>query len=65
MDSSDLDVVLVSDGLEFVLLLGELGQSNVHGGSEGSSQVGGAGCDVSEVAVVGELCDFLDVGAGS
>jgi hypothetical protein len=29
VDTSDLDVVLVSDGLELVPLLGELGKSDV------------------------------------
>ena len=65
MDTSDLDVVLVSDGLELFPILGELGEADVHGSSEGSSEVGGARGDVTEVRVVSELGDFLDVGAGT
>ncbi len=65
VDTSDLDVVLVGDGLELVPLLGELGESDVDGGSQGSAEVGGAGSDVAEVAVVGELGNLLDVSAGA
>lgn len=61
VDTSDLDVVLVGDGLELVPLLGELGESDVDGSSEGGAEVGGAGSDVSEVTVVGELGDLLDL----
>lgn len=42
VDTSDLDVVLVGDLLELVPLLGELGESDVDGSSEGSAEVGGA-----------------------
>lgn len=42
MDTSDLNVVLVSDSLELIPLLGELGESDVDGGAESSSEVGGA-----------------------
>lgn len=47
MDSSDLDVVLVGNSLEFGHVLGELWKSDVDRGSKGSSQVGWAGSDVS------------------
>ena len=40
--TSDLDVVLVGDGLEFLLLVSELGELDVDGGTETSSEVGGA-----------------------
>ena len=39
VDASDLDVVLVGDLLELVPFLGELGESDVNGGSEGSAEV--------------------------
>ncbi len=40
--TSDLDVVLVSDGLELLLSLAELGEADVHGGAETSAEVCGA-----------------------
>jgi len=42
VDTSDLDVVLVGDGLELVPLLGKLGKLDVDGSSESGSEVGGA-----------------------
>ena len=65
VDASDLDVVLVGDGIELLLLLHQLWQLDVHGGSEGSAEVGGARGDVAKVGVVGELADGLNVGGGS
>ncbi len=40
--TSDLDVVLVSDGLELLLFIAELGEADVHGGAETSAEVCGA-----------------------
>ena len=65
MDTSDLDVVFSSDGFESCLVLGELGKSDVDGGAEGGTEVGGAGGDVTKVLVVGELGDLLDAGGGA
>ena len=65
MDTSDLDVVLLSDGLELVLLGHELWKLNVDGASESSTKVGRAGGDVAKVVVVSELTDGLDVSGGS
>lgn len=42
MDTTDLDVELVSDGLEGGEVLGELGELDVDGGSHGGTEVGGA-----------------------
>ena len=42
MGTTDLDVVLVGDGLELVLLLGKLGELDVDRGAHASSEVGGA-----------------------
>ena len=64
MDTSDLNVVLVSNGLEFGHVLGELGESDVNGSSEGSTKVGGARGDVTKMVVVGELGNLLN-GGGS
>jgi len=60
MDTTDLDVVLVSDGLELFLLLAELGELDVDRGAESSAKVGWAGSDVAQVAVVGELRDLFN-----
>ena len=65
MDTSDLDVVLLSDGLELVLLGHELWKLDVDGASEGSTKVGRAGGDVAKVVVVSELTDGLDVSGSS
>ena len=65
VDTSDLHEVLVSDLVELFLLLHELWKLDVDGGSEGSSQVGWAGGDVTEMLIVGELADSLDVSSGS
>ena len=62
VDTADLDVVLVSDSLEGLHVLGELGELDVDGGAKGGTEVGGAGGDVTEVLVVGELDDLLDGG---
>ena len=60
--TSDLHVVLSSDGLKLLLLVAELGELDVHGGAETSSQVGRARGDVTEVVVVSELSFLLDAG---
>ena len=65
VDTTDLDVVLVSDLLESVLVLGELWKLDVDGSSEGGSEVGWAGGDVSKMVGVGELGDLLDGGGGA
>lgn len=61
MDAADLDVELVSDSLESGHVLGELGELDVDGGTHGSTEVGGAGGNVTEVLVVGELDNLLDL----
>ena len=65
VDTADLDVVLVGDLLESVPVLGELWKLDVDGSSEGGSEVGGAGGDVSKMVGVGELGDLLDGGGGA
>jgi hypothetical protein len=62
--AADLDVVLVGDSLHLVLFLLELREVDVDGGTHAGTEVGGAGRDVAEVVVVGELGDFLDLGGG-
>lgn len=42
MDTSDLNEVLGSDGLELLLLLHKLWKLDVDGGSEGGSEIGWA-----------------------
>ena len=61
--TADLDVVLVSDSLELVLLLGELGELDVHGSAHASAEVGGARGNVTKMLVVGELGLLLNLGS--
>jgi hypothetical protein len=65
MGTTDLDVVLISDGLELVLVLLELGELDVHGGSHTGTAVGGASGDVAEVGVVLELGNGLNLSRGN
>ena len=65
VDTSDLDEVLVSDGVELVLVVHELGELDVDGGSEGGTEVGGARGDVTEMLVLGELALLLNGLSGS
>ena len=64
VSATDLDVVLVCDGIELCLILAELGQLDVNGGAHAGSQVGGAGGDVTKMLVVGESSFRLDLGGG-
>ena len=61
--SSDLDVVLVSDGLELSLVFGlsEVWQVDVDGSSQGSSEVSWARGDVAKMFVVREFGLLLNV----
>lgn len=65
LGATDLHVVLGSNGFELFPVLGKLGELDVDGGTEGSSQVGGAGCDVTKMRVVSETGHGLDLGGGS
>ena len=64
MGSTDLDVVLVCNCLEFVLLLTEVGQVNVDRSSEGCSKISWARGNVAEAFIMSELGDLLDVCGG-
>ena len=55
VDASNLDKVFVSNCLEFIFLLSKQGQLYVDGSSHGSSKVGRAGGDVTQMVIVGEL----------
>lgn len=67
MDSADLHVVFVGDRVEFSLVLGlaKVLKADVHGGAKGSSEVGGARSDVTEMVVVGKAGHLLNVSSGS
>ena len=65
VDTSDLDVVLVGDGVELVLLLGEFWKLDVDGSSQGGTEVGWARGNVTEMAIVRELGDLLNGGGSS
>ena len=55
VDTSDLDLIFVSNGLMEIWVLHELWKVDVNGGSESSSKIGWASGDVTEMLVVGEL----------
>lgn len=54
MDSSNLDMVLVSNLLELLLVLGKLWQLDVDRGSQSGTAVGWAGSQITKVVIVGE-----------
>jgi hypothetical protein len=65
VDATNLDVVFVRDSLELGHVLAEVGELDVDRGAHGGAAVGGAGSDVSEVLVVGELHNFFDFGCAA
>ena len=65
VDSSDLDEVFVSDGLEEGLVPLKLWEPDVDGGSHGSAKVSWARGNVTEVIVVSELADLLNLSGSS
>merc|ERR1712046_269562 len=54
VDTSDLDLIFVSNGLMEVWVLHELWKVDMNGGSESSSKIGWASRDVTKMRVVGE-----------
>jgi len=65
VDTADLDVELVGNSLESGHVSGKLGELDVDGGTESGTEVGRAGGDVTEMVVVSELADGLDMGGGA
>jgi len=55
MDTSDLDVIFISNGLMHFWVFHEFWEVDVNGSSKTGSEVGWAGRDVTEMGVVGEL----------
>jgi len=62
--TTDLDVVLVGNGLHETLVLLELGQVDVNGSAHASAQVSGAGGNVTKMLIRGEFGLLLDLGGG-
>ena len=67
MDSSDLNIVLVSDFVEllFVFFLGKHWKFDMNRCSQGSSKISWAWGDVTEVVIMSELSFFLDSGGSN
>ena len=61
MNTSDLHFVLIGNSVEGIFVSHKLGKLNVDRGSHRSSQVSWAGCDVTEVFIMGEFGDLLDL----
>jgi len=64
VDTSNLDVIFIGDGLVEGLSFHQFWQVDVDGGSQTGSHVGWASRDVTEVLVVGELGFRLDFVGG-
>jgi len=65
MDTSDLDVIFISNGLMHFWVLHEFWEVDVNGSSKTGSEVSWAGRDVTEMGVVGELSfSFNEAGSG-
>jgi len=66
VDTSDLDLVFISDLVELLLLGHELWELDMDGGSHGGSEVGWARGNVTEMLVMSKLdISGLEVGNGS
>ncbi len=63
MSSSNLDVVLVSDGLENIFLLSKVWKMDVYRSTQSSAEVGGTRGDVAEVVIMRELSNLFNMGA--
>jgi len=61
VDTSDLYVIFISDGLVEVLVFHQFWQVDVNRGSETSSHVGWASGNVSEMFVISEFCFLLNL----
>ncbi len=64
VDASDLNVELVSDLLELSHLGTELWKSNVNRCSQSRTEVGWAGSDITEMVIMSELSNLLNLGRG-
>ena len=62
VDTSNLDVVFVGNGVEEILSLHKLWEINMNGGSKTGTEVGWAVRNVTEMVVVGEFCLLLNLG---
>lgn len=63
--TADLHVELVGNSLEPRHVSGKLGELNVDGGAEGSAEVGGARGDVTQMFVMSELDNSLNVSSSA
>ena len=65
MDSADLNVVFVRNRLKRRFVLGEERKLDVNRTSQSSAKVSGAGGDVTQVVIVSEFGDGLNVSDGA
>ena len=61
MNTADLDIILISDGLKLLHTSSKLRESNVDGGTESCTQVSRTRGNIAKVLVVSETSDSLDV----
>jgi len=61
MNTSLLDIVLIADSVDLRLILGQLWKSDMHGSSHGSTKVGWARGNVTEMLVMSEFANSFNV----
>ena len=67
MDSSDLNVIFVSNLVEllFVFFLGKIWKFDMNRSSKSSSEIGWARCDITKMIIVSELSLCLDLSSSN
>lgn len=65
VDTSNLDEVFIGNLLVLSLLLSELWKADMDGSSEGGTEIGWARGDVTEMLIMREFADSLDMSSGS
>jgi len=61
VNSTDLDVVLVSNGLELILLLAKIWESDVDRSTESSSKISRARGNVTKMLIMSEFGNLFDL----
>ena len=61
VNTSDLDLILISNSVECILVIHKLWQLDVDRGSHGGTKVGWARGNVTEMFVVGEINDSFNM----
>jgi len=65
VDTSDLNIVLSGDSFESSIVSHQFWKFDVYGSSQGSTEVGWAGSDVTKMIIVGEFANSLNMSGTS